>query len=187
MIKALENPNYKKIWEYVNWQVRHPEAKSLEEALSMEAIKFGCELFNYGETFCHARVVGNNCAGYQYLTVESVDSSNTNPIVIHLNEIGKNVQILGRPIKLEDVISIFNHQPWENRGWIQSFGVEETVNRGEYHISIYDKDYAEVGLCFWQLTKPLHEQTHETWFMLSEFIKTREHVLTVDELPSQTH
>lgn len=178
MIKALENPNYKKILEYVNWQVRHTEAQSLEEALSMEAIKFGCELFNYGEAFCHARVVGNNCAGYQYLTVESVDSSNTNPIVIHLKEIGKNVQILGRPIDIEDILILLSKKAYSiSIPCFASYIIVTILSRGivtEYFIS-------------WQLGRYLHEQSEDTWIELSEFIKTREHVLTVDELPSQTH
>jgi len=47
MQKALENPHYKKIWEKVMMN-RHPEVKSLEEALINEKQYFDC-CFSYND------------------------------------------------------------------------------------------------------------------------------------------
>ena len=152
MQNALQNHHYKKIWEEVNWKSRNPQAKSLEEALKFER-KEPLSL-----------LVAYSWPREQTFTSVEYDTRNWD------NGMARVERVLGRPITLEDILSLLNHQPWENRGWIQSFRITETVNKGEYHINIYDKDYAGVGLCFWQLTKPLHEQTPETWEKIANLI-----------------
>ena len=89
-------------------------------------------------------------------------------------ELETESNILGEPITLEDILNLLNHQPWKNRGWIESFGITETVNKAEYHINIYDKDYCSVGLCFWQLKKPLHQQSPETWKDIAKVVNKLE-------------
>ena len=163
MMEALKNPHYKKIWEDINWEIRHSEAKSLEEALLMETMKFGCVLFNHNQTFCHARVVGNNdCAGYQYLTVESTESSNVNQIFIHLKEIGENVQILGRPITLEDILILLG----KNTRQANEIGIIMIENG-----NLYVKPGTGGKYDFeWEYSKPLDEQSEDTWNKIYEII-----------------
>lgn len=160
MQNALNNPHYKKIWERVIMN-RHPEAKSFEDALKLQTGYIDC-VYNvnyYGQEIeCVISSTFDFYLDSNKMLKHSVDHSDMDD------------EILGRPINLEDVIGILSHQLWKNRGWIESFMITETVNRGEYHINVYDKDYTSVGLCFWRLTKPLHEQTLETWGKITELI-----------------
>ena len=90
MIKALGNPHFKKIWEEVNWKIRHPEAKSLEEALEMES-KFDDSLLFH--TYVNdSRII--NSQEFTWLSSE-----------IYGEDKGENVT-LGRQITLEDVLML---------------------------------------------------------------------------------
>ena len=42
MQTALQNPRYKKIWKEINWDLRNPQAETLEEALLEEACYDDC-------------------------------------------------------------------------------------------------------------------------------------------------
>jgi hypothetical protein len=55
MQNALQNPHYKKIWEKVIMN-KHPEAKSLEEALEAESKECFC-LFDDGVNSCEIHLM----------------------------------------------------------------------------------------------------------------------------------
>ena len=96
MIEALEKPHYKKIWEEVNWKIRHPEAKSLEEALEMES-KFDDSLLFH--TYVNdSRII--NSQEFTWLSSE-----------IYGEDKGENVT-LGRQITLEDVLMLLGKTLW---------------------------------------------------------------------------
>lgn len=92
MIEALENQDFKKIWEEINWKVRHPEAKSLEEALEMESKFNDCLLF-------HTYINDSHIINSQEFTWLSSE--------IYGEDKGENVT-LGRPITLFNVLDLLN-------------------------------------------------------------------------------
>jgi hypothetical protein len=97
MQEALNNPHYKKIWERMNWQIRHPEAKSLEEALEMEEkYKLHCEvLFRYENITEIINIEKRN-----FINVDLLKKAKQNGVA--------KFETLGRPITLFDVISLLN-------------------------------------------------------------------------------
>ena len=93
MIKALENPHFKKIWEEVNWKIRHPEAKSLEEALKME----------FGYKAC---IVEINDREFQYTNIDAIEMTKE---YSYMEDGGFEIlQILCRPITLFDILNLLN-------------------------------------------------------------------------------
>lgn len=158
MQEALKNPHYKKIWEKVIMN-RHPEAESLNLAL-----------------------------GSEYLQYEEECITITDIII---------KEILGRPITLEDILSLLENQISAMTSWDE---VEDRLRRlnlqcrtvtnkaTKYTYNSYTQAYIRqehgkkvcenvlfVGLIieiqrFWQLTKPLHEQTPETWEKIANLI-----------------
>ncbi len=142
MIKSLENPHFKKIWEEVNWKTRHPKAKSLEEALFLETDNPDCNVLHCGlnlivsmQSLCLLRNSGLSCGNKAYHSFS---------------------QSFGRPITLEDILLIFVKKTSDQ---LQDFSAK--------HVRFYAIDF--VG--DWQLTKHLHEQTPETWEEISKLIK----------------
>ena len=123
MQEALKNPHYKKIWEKVI-RKRHPEARTLKNALTREKAYFDC-LFMYNEI------------QYNHFECE------------------KQADIIGRPITLEDILLYYNLAYYEG-------GIVELYSTCGYY-EYYD-------ICTWQLTKPIHEQTPETWEKIAELI-----------------
>jgi len=96
MIKALENPHFKKISEEINWKVRHPEAKSLEEALFLETHNMDCNVLHCGlnlivsmQSLCLLKNSGFHLGDRQYHAFS---------------------QSFGRPITLEDILHLLNKQ-----------------------------------------------------------------------------
>lgn len=149
MVKALKNPHYKKIWEYVNWKGRHPQAKSVEEALFLETYNTDCNVLHCGLNFivsmqslCLLRNSGLQLGDKQYHAFK---------------------QSFGRPIMLEAIMLLL---PTNSTHFIKNVD-------GSLQIKIFGID--EVGCDFyigtfdWQLTKPLHEQSSETWETISKF------------------
>ena len=102
MIEALEKPHYKKIWEEVNWKIRHPEAKSLEEALKLERKE--------PNNLLVAHAYG---LGYRTFTSELYDEKNRD------NGMARVEQILGRVITLEDIL-IYPNEDDENEPRVRS-------------------------------------------------------------------
>ena len=141
MQQALENPHFKKIWEEVNWKIRHPKAKSLEEALFLETHNADCNVLHCGlnlivfmQSLCLLRNSGFNLGNKAYHSFS---------------------QSFGRPITLDDILLIFVEKTSDK---LQGFSAK--------HVRFYAIDF--VG--DWQLTKPLHEQSPETWEKISKLI-----------------
>lgn len=161
MIKALENPHFKKIWEEVNWKVRHSEAESLEEALVWES--------NINEA-----LVATGC-GTIY-RCEDVEFCEENPYSVGINpknnikikneynrEGGYQCIILGRPITLEDILMLLG----KNTRQANEIGIVMLENG-----NLYIKPQTSGKYDFeWEYSKLLHEQTPETWEKVSKSIK----------------
>ena len=178
MIKALENPHYKKILEYVNWQGRHPEAKSLEEALKLERKYFDC-MFIYNNIYSY---VGEDMKNLR-LHKEAYDAMINEELQdlsflkkIKLCKSITGVETLGRAITLEDVMMIL---PKTFAYWNAYNSIVDIQFSNGHHVIGFNLQ--------WLPSKLLHEQSEDTWVELFKRIKTREHVLTVEEVPSQTH
>ncbi len=181
MQEALQNPHFKKIWEDVNWQGRHPEAKSLYSALMVEM-----------EEHCAYGVVMRRVSRYYGRSItlrdmHRIDKYNTT----------QRPKILGRPITLEDILSLLKNKISAMPSWDK---VEDrlkelnpqcctaTNKATKYTYNSYTQEYLSseygraacehvlfIGLMigiqrFWQLTKPLHEQTPEIWEKIANLI-----------------
>jgi len=177
MQKALENPHYKKIWEEVMMN-RHPEVKSLEDALKMEAYEDGCLFYNvkkniYGLNIAYKtltrytpfglNILNNPLKRHTPLRADYGFCSHKNTEFTYQDEFydwqyGYNFEILGRPITLEDTLIVCRDCN------IKRYAISNKQNI----ISLY-----EIGLdkyFDWQLTKPLHEQTSQVWENISKLI-----------------
>jgi hypothetical protein len=143
MQEALNNPHYKKIWERMNWQIRHPEAKSLEEALEMEEkYKLHCEvLFRYENITEIINIEKRNL-----INVDLLKKAKQNGVA--------KFETLGRPITLFDVLNLLNTNK-EDRIYI--------ANGSEIH-KIPDGKFCDFT------TNLLEEQTPETWEKIAELI-----------------
>ena len=158
MIKALENPHFKKIWEEVNCKVRHPEAKSLEEALGMELQNEYCLLL-------HKHQIESTDIGFvkefEILIINAL--RNAGKPVENINEsilemVSKTqTKILGRLITLFDVLDLLNTNK-EDRIYI--------ANGSEIH-------QIPVGKLCDFTSNLLEEQTPETWEKISELINQK--------------
>ena len=179
MQNALQNPHYKKIWEEVNWKIRHPEAKSLEEALKFERK----EPLNL--------LVAYSWPRDRIFTSVEYNTRNFD------NGMARVECVLGRPITLEDILLLLKNQistmsSWEkvedklrklNPRCCTAMGKSTKYTYNSYtqaylrieHGRIVCENVLFVGLMievqrFWQLTKPLHEQTPETWEKIANLI-----------------
>jgi hypothetical protein len=143
MIKALENPHFKKIWEEVNWKGRHPEAKSLEEALFLETYNTDCNVLHCGlnlivsmQSLCLLRNSGFRLGDRQYHAFS---------------------QSFGRPITLENILLCIDDLKIHNLSILPIIKIYRENNIPEYYFD-------------WQLTKPLHKQNPKTWEKISKLI-----------------
>ena len=166
MIEALKNTYFKKIWEDVNWKVRHPKAKSLEEALEIELQFYGCHLVNNDATMSIGIICGWNDVGYKYITTEGIDEKKQSMVIHIKDKICQKSLILGRPITLEDIFYLFSINE-------RNYGIGIGVQRNNF---LNPKNICEIRLPHtielseWQLTKPLHEQGENTWKNIYEII-----------------
>ena len=171
MQEALKNPHYKKIWEYINWQVRHPEASSLEEALSLEMSPFnGCmvliDLTQFGYTMTvnePLKVVSYN--KFEYFAIEPVYSKLISVWDSCRKKINNNAQILGRPITLEDILNLFGKTFNETLNGYKF--VQLTCEGAFITMKPIEHELHRVEVI---LGKPLHEQTPETWEKIANLI-----------------
>lgn len=169
MQEALKNPHFKKIWETIIMN-RHLEAKSLEEALEMEKEKDDCGLLLKDSIFTHNTVVGIKSAN---IALKTANLSYAKIKYI----MGAEFKILGRPITLEDVMMIL---PRTFAYWnaYNSIVKVDFVNDNHYVIGynfvkvdfVNGKHYVIGYNLEWQPTKPLDEQTPETWEKIANFI-----------------
>jgi hypothetical protein len=149
MQEALQNPHYKKIWEKVNWDLRNPQAKSLEEALEMES-KFDDSLLFH--TYVNdSRII--NSQEFTWLSSE-----------IYGEDKGENVT-LGRQITLEDVLMLLG------KTFIQTLNgykfVQLTCEGAFITMQPIEHTLHRIEVI---LGKPLHEQTPETWEKIANLI-----------------
>lgn len=158
MIEALKNTYFKKIWEEVNWKVRHPKAKSLEEALVWES-NINEALVATGDGTIYRCKDVEFCEENPYLV--GINPKNNIKIKNEYNrEGGYQCIILGRPITLEDILSL---KEYDNLQSCISDGEMGFFVTGRSAINIID-------LFDWTLTKPLHEQDENTWENIYEII-----------------
>ncbi len=161
MQKALENPHYKKIWEKVMMN-RHPEVKSLEEALINEKQYFDC-FFSYNEITSY---VGSMCdnlkidiQAYNGMAEEYVEQLSWQKKAAFLANFETKYTLLGRPITLEDILLLL-------KGYFA--GIHVDIN-GIFKLNGIGQpaDWSIIG---WNFTKPLHEQTSQVWENISKLI-----------------
>jgi len=189
MQKALENPHYKKIWEKVMMN-RHPEVKSLEEALINEKQYFDC-CFSYNEITSY---VGSMCdnlkidiQAYNGMAEEYVEQLSWQKKAAFLANFETKYTLLGRPITLEDILLLLSNLTNDNKITIQDIDIvvkntcilPEKKRLDNPHICIEVIKYLEQEdgdedeeMIYWyfDIVKPLHEQTSQVWENISKLI-----------------
>lgn len=167
MLEALQNPNYKKIWEKVIMN-RHPEAKSLEEAFKIEKslCEYKVEIAWYG---MDSGIPANSALPSLFNKLGAINEKTFFKTDKYGNEgysyIGGNIfkksinQYLGNPITLEDILMLFPFYV------IQGFNTSQQISINVHYNMGLDECYIK-----YQLTKPLHEQTPETWEEIANLI-----------------
>jgi hypothetical protein len=152
---ALKNPDYKKIWERVI-RNRHPEAKSLEEALEEEQEHSDCLIYvENGDILATIGELSINCKLIEYKR----------------NKI--KYFCIGRPITLEDILLLFT--PNDAIEHHHAFGaVFPNANgsifefvRSEFAFNAPDWSAGCDRLAEWFLTEPLHKQLDSTWKVIT--------------------
>jgi hypothetical protein len=160
MQNALQNPHYKKIWEKVIMN-RHPEAKSLEEALEAELLQKGCvacdtQLGNTMTTIKNNGGTGNYYNQVDILVQRGFDYNN---IIRKNNYKPIDIIVIGRPITLEDVLILC-------KGYFAGINIDVS---GIFKFNAIGEP-ADWSIIPWDFTKPLHEQTPETWEKIANLI-----------------
>lgn len=166
MQEALKNPHYKKIWEKVIMN-RHPKAKSLEKALNTEMKYYNCffaynDIESYVGEFC--KNLMNNINAYNAIAEECAESQSFFERRRFWANFEEKPTILGRAITLEDILAVLPRHSTDHGTNYSGFAIrvcKEVLNI-----------WSDSGIfCFtWQSTKPLHEQTPETWEKIANLI-----------------
>ena len=194
MQEALKNTHYKKIWEKVIMN-RHQDCDSIEKALLHESTHKGC-LIALDDKPCHILPIDDGLVEYDFMRPNiakliHIEDPEVNDIqcevcnnclsveglpsfIASINKVKfYSPQILGRPITLEDILILFTKTYNE----IQFFDTARISNGREYRCFIELKhntpdvsESVKYGKIEWQLTKPLHEQTPETWEKIANLI-----------------
>jgi len=184
MIKSLENPHFKKIWEEVNWKTRHPKAKSLEEALEAELLQKGCVAYNtqLGNTMTTIKNNGGTGNYYNQVDILVQRGFDYNDIIRKNNYKPIDIIVLGRPINLEDIMVLLRGKNTALDDFVDHYHIDFAIwKKGDtefdcvkewcFRVEPYNQNYYNMGAgFFWQLTKHLHEQTPETWEKISKLI-----------------
>lgn len=165
MQQALENPHFKKIWGKVMMN-RHPEAKSLKEALDIEMNYYNC-FFAYNDIESYVgkscKNLMNNINAYNAIAEECAESQSFFERRRFWANFEEKPTILGRAITLEDIFLI------DSLPTPQTEDTHFNENGWNLVLRIHQEYYAYSDIN-WQLTKPLHEQTPETWEKIANFI-----------------
>ena len=184
MQTALQNPHYKKIWKEINWDLRNPQAETLEEALLEEACYDDCLFIekNYIGTpkvfynDCGYAYAFNFCSDYNYKNNRKISfydgvqrkqyDVNTGILLEEYTEEILNKErllqhIVGRPITLFDILKLLNAKPQEDC----SSYIADGVGIFKYFI---DWRPAEL-VCNFE-TNSLCETAPETWEKIAELI-----------------
>jgi hypothetical protein len=148
MQQALENEHFKKIWEEVNWKIRHPEAKSLEEALFLETHNADCNVLHCGlnlivfmQSRCLLRSSGWNLGSKSYHSFS---------------------QSFGRTINLEDILILLSQE---------AYSVSIPCFASNILVTILNGGVVTEYFIDWQLGKSIYEQTAKTWEQIANLIK----------------
>ena len=189
MQKALENPHYKKIWEKVMMN-RHPEVKSLEEALINEKQYFDC-WFSYNDITSYVGSMCNNLMidiqAYNGMAEEYVEQLSWQKKAAFLANFETKYTLLGRPITLEDILLLLSNLTNDNKITIQDIDIvvkntyilpeKKRLDNSCVCIDIIkyleqeDEDEDEERILFYfEITKPLHEQDICVWESISKLI-----------------
>jgi hypothetical protein len=172
MIKALENPHFKKIWEAL-----YPNLLAGRES----------ELSSFNGLCDECLLVVNKPLNEQWHTFKGNIMTNLEFKFINQDRYDDEkytiAQILGRPINLENILQLeINSQSfpsWDEEHIKQGtlVYINNMIMLGLPSKSTYiNLDDSAYGNCFcadWQLTKPLHEQSENTWEKLSELINQK--------------
>jgi len=159
MQEALKNPQFKKIWETVIMN-RHPEAKSLEEALEMESQKNGCILYDV-DSKRYFTVFECNYTDDESISLQCISDTGGSTVITYKKANSKQ-EILGRPITLFDVISLLNKNKDEEEDPLY-------YANGKRIFAIFcDESYCR-KVCDFN-TNLLEEQTPETWEKIANLI-----------------
>lgn len=166
MQKALENPHYKKIWERVMMN-RHPEAKSLEESLTLESRQYGCMITMITSPLSDTH---RKTEVAYILYDDGVDSVNNerwycfkkDTIEPHTFTIVKSqAQIIGRPITFEDMFILLT-------GHV--LATQFNSNKIFTFTSVVLGDIKNPRSFTVNFNKPLHEQDTCIWETISKLI-----------------
>lgn len=167
MQKALQNPDYKKIWERVMMN-RHPEVKSLEEALKSESKEALC-LIETDTGINFIAILEEQCNQYDSYPFYNIH------------------KIYGREITLEDILILLSNLKNDNKITMQDIDIAvkntcilpEKKRLDNHCICIEiikyleqedgDEDEEMIYLYF-DIVKPLHEQTSQVWEDVSKLI-----------------
>jgi hypothetical protein len=144
MQEALQNPHFKKIWEEINWKVRHPEAKSLREALKFERKEPLSLLLAY--SWPRERI---------FTSVE-YDIRDWNHGMASVE------RVLGRPINLEDILILLTKHGKDKN----EIGIILLEN-GNLCIKPQTGGMYDFK---WEYSKPFYEQSPETWEKIANLI-----------------
>lgn len=156
MEEALKNPHYKKIWEKVIMN-RHPEAKSLEEALELESREFcsyGVVMYKAGKHYGQLMM---------FRDMHEIEKCNST----------QRPEILGRPIILTDILKLLykpkNECLPEIRLMPTNFWEIAELPEGLYVSINAHEAYGGGKLFIWNITTDfLEKQTPETWKKISK-------------------
>jgi hypothetical protein len=173
MYEALQNPHYKKIWEKINWQIRHPEAKTLEEALLIERKNPNC-LFVYNDIQDY---VGHNFNNlklhrecYDGMVEERINEESSFKKVDFLRSLDTKPTFLGRPITLEDILILFNgkftHLRMEDCYYIFENTTYDYANNNEYTGTII----SSTTIFKLKIRTAFEDETPETWETMANLI-----------------
>jgi hypothetical protein len=166
MQTALKNPHYKIIWEKVIMN-RHPDCETLEKALLHESSYSQClvlldnKIYNiYDDCIeynLNTNIIRKTCYYEAYIDYVVYKAEKT---------LYKNFQILGRIITLEDILILLRPKgfnPFISYHNVDNIATLSYFPEQEMQDIIRQNGMRANAMFFWQLTKPLSEQTHETW------------------------
>ena len=176
MQEALKNPHYQKIWEKVIMN-RHPKARSLEKALSLEMSPFnGCivliDLTELGYAMSSnepLKVVSYN--KFEYFAIEPVYSKLISVWDICNKKVKNNAQILGRPITLFDVLKLLQKNIENGEFALMTncvvlCNIDVTRNTSNDIFQYFVKKICDIN----NKINLIEEQTPETWEKIANLI-----------------
>lgn len=148
MQEALKNPDFKIIWEEINWQIRHPKAKSLGDALEMEL----------EEELCVGVTELLRCArAGEYYIRDMYTTQQRHP----------RLTILGRYIMFNDILSLI----FTKTRNVSITLIERTGHNLPQLVQIKINDANGLIYFNYILNEALEKQNHKTLKAIAGFIK----------------